>query len=128
MTQAIGNHKVCRMQSHIVPGNLVKDILGNPLRRRFAFDQYGNAAVRVENNHIVTLAKLVYLQLFFNINMAAGIVPVLQEVLNHILPHPFFGLQSHKLFADRVEDLAGIFAIFETELVKRKVQLLHRAK
>src|SRR5690554_449406 len=77
MVQSIGNHKIFCPELKIVPRNLVKNALGNIYLRRFALDQNLDSTLRIKNDHIISFFYLVYQQLFFHIDMAKGIIPIL---------------------------------------------------
>jgi hypothetical protein len=45
-----------------------------------------------------------------------------------VLANPFLGCQDHKFFTDAIKDRCLIFAIFEAEVTRREIELLHVAK
>ena len=45
-----------------------------------------------------------------------------------MLPDPFFRLKNQKFFPDGIKDPEGIFPIFESEGIFRKIKFLHVTK
>jgi len=110
MHQAIGNHQPLGFMYGIVAGGLVESRLTDFYRRGFAFDYHNPVPMVVKDHDICSFLKLIELQSPFNLDQCSRKLLFKDQVLDKMLPYPFFGSEDQVFFAKLVKDkVLGIF-------------------
>ena len=103
MGKSICHNYIWDFQFHIVADNLVKNLIIYCNIRRFTFHQHYRLASSVMNQNIYSPCKLIHMKIDLNSYQSGRIFSLLNEVLNEILPNPFFRCQSHILFPQGIK-------------------------
>ena len=102
--QAIGEHDVAGRNDLVVAPGLMEHFLIDGNLWGFALNQYIGLALLV-GQYIKALLGAVQHQASFNGQVAQWYAQVMKEVVNYVLPNPFFRGEGHHFFAHHIIDL-----------------------
>lgn len=125
---AVGHHKELRLHRHIVPRDLIENRLGDFDLRCFAFHEYVYRTVIIENDHVISFGQSVDCEQFFDIDQRFRVFHFVQQKMDDMLAHPFFGRQDNKFAPDFIKYGNGIAGISEPKSIGFEIELLHAAK
>lgn len=112
----------------VVPRNLVKYLLLERNVRCLAFDQQKRLARAVVHQKIGSFLHLIQHQPAFSPNQRFGITVLVNQQMDHVLPHPFFGRDSHVLLPQHIEDIGFPLNLLNFVIKFWQVQRLHLSK
>ena len=109
------NGHVFDRHRYIIPQQLREHIFGQRDRGGFTFDHHPGLMGSVIYKNIKPFAQLAQLNFFFQRNKGLGVIHFLQQVLNKVLPHPFFRCQQEPLSPDRIKDKFLLIFFFDAK-------------
>lgn len=105
VVEAVGDDEVVGAQHAVVGLYLVENLLRDGYVGRLVFhNEAGTAAVAVVEYAVAAAGGAAYVEAHLVGQQGGGVAFVLDEVVDEVLPHPFFGGQSHIAAAQEVED------------------------
>ena len=128
MGLTIGQQGVAALCGEVIASRLVKDPLVYGNLRGLAFGQQVYPSIRTIGHHIKSFLGLVDRDLTFYLDQTWRIAQLVDQMVKKVLPYPFFRGQQDEFFPNNVEDQFALFAIFDPEPKRRKIQIVHAAK
>lgn len=102
---AVGDHNIFDGDGHIVAKDLPEHAAVEGFVHSLAFDQHPGLGGIVEDEQVEAFGQLAEFHFPFHCDIGSGIILYLEQVLNKVLSHPFFGGEAHPLAAQVIPDL-----------------------
>jgi|SRR5580698_2127080 hypothetical protein len=102
---AVGNNDIFNGGCHIVTKDLPKNAVVEGFVHGLAFDEHPGLGGVVKDEKVEAFGQFAELYFPFHGDIGGGIILYLEQVLNEVLPHPFFGSEAYPLAAKVIPDL-----------------------
>lgn len=109
MAQSVGYGKITRPDDSVVFRDLLKRRGSYANLRRLAFHHQGRSAPPIICDNVGATGHALVLEVHLNGNQSQWIAAIPNEKMQKMSAHPFLRNEAHIFFADRIEDVSGIF-------------------
>lgn len=116
MGETVGDKQVAGTQHHVVAHNLVKNRLRYIDRRGFVFDDDERRCRPIVDDGVAASPGVVERDAGFVDNERAGVAFVRNEIIDKMLPDPFFGSQGDILVTQAVIYHDAVVGLLQTDV------------